>query len=122
MQQQQMNKMMEFMPLMFLVFSFQVAAGLTLYWVVSNVYSIFQQYIFMGWGTLPVPWNRREPPGPDMKLVPNGKPSSPNGTVGGPGPAFALQRLPAGGERSRPWSGESIEIRARTTDEAIRSA
>ena len=33
-QQQQMNRMMEFMPFMFLMFSFQVAAGLTLYWVV----------------------------------------------------------------------------------------
>jgi len=80
-QQQQMNRMMEFMPLMFFFFSFQVAAGLTLYWVVSNVYSIFQQYIFMGWGTLPVPWNRREKPAIDTTTSENGKPSS-NGTVG----------------------------------------
>jgi YidC/Oxa1 family membrane protein insertase len=82
-QQQQMNRMMEFMPLMFFFFSFQVAAGLTLYWVVSNVYSIFQQYIFMGWGTLPVPWNRREPPGPSDSASPspNGKITSTNGTV-----------------------------------------
>lgn len=52
-QQQQMNRMMEFMPLMFLVFSFQVASGLVLYWVVSNLYSIVQQRFTLGWGTLP---------------------------------------------------------------------
>lgn len=53
-QQQQMNQMMQFMPLMFLVFSFQVASGLTLYWVISNIYSIVQQYFTLGWGTLPL--------------------------------------------------------------------
>ncbi|MPZ13283.1 MAG: membrane protein insertase YidC [Chloroflexi bacterium] len=53
-QQQQMSRMMEFMPLMFLVFSFQVASGLVLYWVVSNMYSMVQQYFMMGWGTLPI--------------------------------------------------------------------
>jgi YidC/Oxa1 family membrane protein insertase len=52
-QQQQMNRMMEFMPLMFLMFSFQVASGLVLYWVVSNIYSIGQQYFTVGWGSLP---------------------------------------------------------------------
>lgn len=49
----QMNRMMEFMPIMFVVFSFQVAQGLVLYWVVSNVYSFFQQYFLVGWGNLP---------------------------------------------------------------------
>ena len=44
---------MEFMPFMFLIFSFQVAAGLTLYWVVSNFYSIVQQRFTLGWGSLP---------------------------------------------------------------------
>ncbi len=52
-QQAQMNRMMEFMPLMFLYFSFQVASGLVLYWVVSNLYSIVQQRFTVGWGTLP---------------------------------------------------------------------
>jgi YidC/Oxa1 family membrane protein insertase len=63
-QQQQMARMMEFMPLMFLVFSFQVASGLVLYWVVSNVYSIIQQRFTLGWGTLPYLGNK-EPPGED---------------------------------------------------------
>jgi hypothetical protein len=52
-QQQQMNRMMEFMPLMFFFFSLQVPAGLALYWVISNVYTFFQQYFTVGWGTLP---------------------------------------------------------------------
>lgn len=52
-QQQQMNRMMEFMPIMFFVFSLQVGAGLALYWVVSNIYTIVQQRVMVGWGTLP---------------------------------------------------------------------
>jgi YidC/Oxa1 family membrane protein insertase len=60
-QQAQMNRMMEFMPLMFLVFSFQVASGLVLYWVVSNLYSIVQQRFTLGWGTLPYLGNKPPP-------------------------------------------------------------
>jgi hypothetical protein len=45
--------MMEFMPIMFFVFALQVAAGLTLYWIISNTYSFFQQYFTTGWGSLP---------------------------------------------------------------------
>jgi YidC/Oxa1 family membrane protein insertase len=80
-QQQTMNRTMEFMPIMFLFFSFNVPAGLVLYWVVSNVYSIFQQYFFMGWGTLPVPWNRRD----DDANAPANRPElkSPNGHANG---------------------------------------
>lgn len=52
-QQQQMNRMMEFMPIMFIVFSLQVGSGLALYWVVSNLYTIIQQRILVGWGSLP---------------------------------------------------------------------
>lgn len=62
-QQQQMNRMMEFMPIMFFVFSLQVASGLALYWVVSNVYSFFQQYFTVGWGNLPF-LGSKPPPGP----------------------------------------------------------
>jgi YidC/Oxa1 family membrane protein insertase len=62
-QQAQMNRMMEFMPLMFLVFSFQVASGLVLYWVVSNFYSIVQQRFTLGWGTLPYLGNRSDSAG-----------------------------------------------------------
>jgi YidC/Oxa1 family membrane protein insertase len=64
-QQQQMNRMMEFMPLMFFFFSLQVPAGLALYWVISNVYTFFQQYFTVGWGTLPfLGSSGNEPPAP----------------------------------------------------------
>jgi YidC/Oxa1 family membrane protein insertase len=51
-QQQQMNKAMQFMPIMFLFFSFNFPAGLVLYWVTSNVVSMVQQYFLTGWGGL----------------------------------------------------------------------
>ena len=51
-QQAQMNKAMQFMPIMFLFFSFNFPAGLVLYWVTSNLVSFVQQYFFTGWGGL----------------------------------------------------------------------
>jgi YidC/Oxa1 family membrane protein insertase len=51
-QQQQMNRMMQFMPVMFLVFSLNFPAGLVLYWVTSNLVSMVQQYFLTGWGGL----------------------------------------------------------------------
>ncbi len=51
-QQKMMNQMTQFMPLMFLVFAFQVPAGLVLYWVTSNVFTFAQQYLTTGWGSL----------------------------------------------------------------------
>ena len=51
-QQAQMNRMMQFMPIMFLFFSLNFPAGLVLYWVTSNVVSMVQQYFLTGWGGL----------------------------------------------------------------------
>lgn len=51
-QQQMMQSMMQFMPLMFIFFSLSVPAGLVLYWVTSNVFMIVQQYFISGWGSL----------------------------------------------------------------------
>ncbi|HZR99038.1 MAG TPA: YidC/Oxa1 family membrane protein insertase [Chloroflexota bacterium] len=51
-QQAQMNKAMQFMPIMFLFFSFNFPAGLVLYWVTSNLVSMVQQYFLTGWGGL----------------------------------------------------------------------
>jgi YidC/Oxa1 family membrane protein insertase len=44
------------MPLFIIYLSFQSFAlqGLVLYWTVSNLYSIFQQYTVNGWGQLPI--------------------------------------------------------------------
>lgn len=85
-QTQQMNRMMEFMPIMFFVFSLQVASGLALYWVVSNVYSFFQQYFLVGWGNLP--------------FLGSKKPTDPG--AGGNGAAVAAPRGRSRSSRSAP--------------------
>ncbi|MFN0072120.1 MAG: YidC/Oxa1 family membrane protein insertase [Chloroflexota bacterium] len=51
-QQQMMNRMMTFMPLVFLGVTFSLPSGLVMYWVVSNVVSMIQQYFTTGWGSL----------------------------------------------------------------------
>ncbi len=51
-QAQSMNTAMSIMPLMFGFFTLSVPAGLTLYWVVSNLYSMVQQYFTTGLGSL----------------------------------------------------------------------
>ena len=51
-QQQQMNKMMAFMPLMYLFFFSTVPAGLVLYWLITNLFSIAQQWAIAGPGSL----------------------------------------------------------------------
>jgi YidC/Oxa1 family membrane protein insertase len=48
-QQQSMNQAMQFMPLMYLVFAYSMPAGLVLYWVVSNVFTLIQQSFYTGW-------------------------------------------------------------------------
>jgi YidC/Oxa1 family membrane protein insertase len=51
-QMAQMNRTMQFMPIIFLFFSFNFPAGLVLYWVTSNLVSMVQQYFLTGWGGL----------------------------------------------------------------------
>lgn len=51
-QQRMQNQMMQFMPLMIIFFGTSFAAGIALYWVVSTVFGIVQQYFTTGWGTL----------------------------------------------------------------------
>jgi YidC/Oxa1 family membrane protein insertase len=51
-QQQAMMRSMAFMPLMYLFFFLNTPAGLVLYWLTSNVYSMFQQYFTVGLGLL----------------------------------------------------------------------
>ena len=51
-QQQAMMRSMAFMPLMYLFFFVQTPAGLVLYWLTSNVLSMFQQYFTVGLGLL----------------------------------------------------------------------
>lgn len=52
-QQASMNQTMGIMmPLMFGFFTLQVSSGLAIYWVVSGVLGIIQQYFVTGWGGL----------------------------------------------------------------------
>jgi len=56
-QMQQMTQSMSLiMPVMIVFFGFQSYAlqGLVLYWIVSNLFSIGQQYTVNGWGQLPI--------------------------------------------------------------------
>lgn len=52
-QQQTMNTMMNFMPLMIIFFATRYASGLSLYWVTSTLIAIAIQYRITGWGLLP---------------------------------------------------------------------
>jgi YidC/Oxa1 family membrane protein insertase len=49
---QQSQMMLWMMPLMFTFFSFSFPAGLAIYWLVSNLFSIVVQYLVTGWGGL----------------------------------------------------------------------
>jgi YidC/Oxa1 family membrane protein insertase len=51
-QQAAMQQTMLLMPFMFGFITLQVPAGLTLYWVTSNIFSMIQQYFITGWGSL----------------------------------------------------------------------
>jgi YidC/Oxa1 family membrane protein insertase len=51
-QQQAMMRSMAFMPLMYLFFFLNTPAGLVLYWLVSNVFQMVQQYFTVGLGLL----------------------------------------------------------------------
>src|SRR5438270_5534090 len=51
-QQQAMMRSMAFMPLMYLFFFVNTPAGLVVYWLTSNVFSMFQQYFTVGLGML----------------------------------------------------------------------
>jgi hypothetical protein len=58
--------------------SFQSFAlqGLVLYWIISNLYSIFQQYTVNGWGQLPIlgtGWSPSRPAGQAGRSGYNGK-------------------------------------------------
>lgn len=54
MAQTMQQQMIFMMPAMTLFLAFKFPAGLTLYWVVTTVFSIAQQYLVSGWGGLPL--------------------------------------------------------------------
>ena len=54
-EQRMMGQMMLFMPVFFGYITLGLPSGLSLYWTVSNILSIVQQYFITGWGSL-VAW------------------------------------------------------------------
>jgi YidC/Oxa1 family membrane protein insertase len=51
-QQRMTQQIMQFMPLMIIVFAVNYPSGLALYWVTSTLFSIALQYFITGWGQL----------------------------------------------------------------------
>jgi YidC/Oxa1 family membrane protein insertase len=107
-QQQAMMRSMAFMPLMYLFFFLNTPSGLVLYWLTSNVFSMFQQYFTVGFGLLggdlqrmtgrdfQPPWaTLRRTPVPAAALTSD----SGNGRVDGYDSDDQLERTPTPGER-----------------------
>ncbi len=57
--QQMAQSMTMMMPVMIGFFAWNFAAGIALYWVISTLYQIGQQYFITGWGSLTLPFAAR---------------------------------------------------------------
>lgn len=81
-QQAMMQMMMNFMPLMVVVFGWTFPAGVVLYWVAQSVYSVVQQWFITGWGAVGdwAPWL---PELPEHRRLGHRKPSKTNVVVSG---------------------------------------
>lgn len=109
----QQNKMMQFLPLFFVIIMINFPAGLVLYWTTQNVYQVIQQRIMLR-GQVPVPAQAAKGKGGGKggngkaagKLS-NGKPDggkagggkAGGGKAGGPKPHVA--RPPKGGRKPK---------------------
>jgi YidC/Oxa1 family membrane protein insertase len=92
-QQAMMQGMMNFMPLMVVVFGWNFAAGVVIYWAFQSVYSVIQQWFITGWGSLKdwFPWLPELPehlrlgrskPKPAKAAASNGEPAQLGGFFG----------------------------------------
>ncbi len=104
-QAQQMQLMMKFMPLMLMFFSFTFAAGLTLYWLTTNVWSIGQQHLML----------RVAPPDPVAEQVPEKGATTPKGST------KPVSGKPPKGAPSKPVSGEPAVAAAKATAQPSRN-
>ncbi|MEZ4505247.1 MAG: YidC/Oxa1 family membrane protein insertase [Thermomicrobiales bacterium] len=57
-QQAMMNTMMNFLPITVVLFGWSFASGPVIYWVTQSVYSVVQQWLITGWGSMKdwFPW------------------------------------------------------------------
>ena len=81
-QQAMMQMMMNFMPLMVVVFGWNFPSGVVLYWAVQSIYSVVQQWFITGWGAIGdwAPWL---PELPEHRRLGHRKPSKSNVVVSG---------------------------------------
>ena len=99
--QAQMQQMMQFMPLMFVFFSLSVPAGLVLYWVANNVFTMLQYWGLQKWGGLD-----NHPP----VVMPTALVESANGKANGKaGTAPKRQGTPAVVRGDQPARGDGVE-------------
>lgn len=105
-QQQTMNQMMQYMPLMFIVFSFNVPAGLVLYWVTSNVYQMVLQYFVSGPGGL---FGRPALAGAGAATVVGARPAA-SGSRGSESaaPSLSVSTAASGGADERPRAERTL--------------
>lgn len=93
-QQAMMNTMMNFMPLMVVIFGWTFDSGPVIYWVTQSVYSVVQQWLIAGWGSMKdwfprlpdLPEHRqlgyRAPRNLDEVVVVSGEPRKQTGVMG----------------------------------------
>lgn len=93
-QQAMMNTMMNFMPLMVVIFGWGFDSGPVIYWVTQSVYSVVQQWLIAGWGSMKdwfprlpeLPEHRqlgyRAPRNLDDVVVVSGEPKQQSGVMG----------------------------------------
>jgi YidC/Oxa1 family membrane protein insertase len=95
-QQAMMNTMMNFLPITVVLFGWGFASGPVIYWVTQSVYSVIQQWLIAGWGSMKdwFPWlpelpeHRRlgyKPPRDPSEFVvlsEDGTPIRPKGVMG----------------------------------------
>ena len=74
-----MNRVMQFMPIIVVIFAWTFQAGLVLYWVISSIISIVQQYFTTGTGKLlPAHWRMAR----DVRATPVPAPAATDGADG----------------------------------------
>lgn len=81
-QQAMMQMMMNFMPLMVVIFGWNFPAGVVLYWATQSIYSVVQQWFITGWGAVGdwAPWL---PELPEHRRLGHRKPSTANVVLSG---------------------------------------
>ena len=111
----QTQKIMQIMPLMFVVFSVNFPVGLTVYWTASNVWTIGQQYVLLKRIGMPP---TAEAPRPAPSTAPGflgrllGQGSAPKGSAGaGKQASRPAPKASAGRERPGPKSGAKAGTR-----------